>query len=98
MNVDLPGLSELGAEVKKPKIDLNKEEDFGKAKLIAPRPKRNGPLFYLFAFYLYYVLYCFINEAIFNVSFPLVASVADAVLLGMWIKLCFHWQSCSVIT
>ena len=68
MNVDLPGLSELGAEVKKPKIDLNKEEDFGKAKLIAPRPKRNGPLFYLFAFYLYYVLYCFINEAIFNVS------------------------------
>ena len=68
MNVDLPGLSELGTEVKKPKIDLNKEEDFGKAKLIAPRPKRNGPLFYLFAFYLYYVLYCFITEAIFNVS------------------------------
>ena len=68
MNVDLPGLSEIGAEVKKPKIDLNKEEDFGKAKLIAPRPKRNGPLFYLFAFYLYYVLCCFINEAIFNVS------------------------------
>ena len=66
--MDLPGLSELGAEVKKPKIDLNKEEDFGKAKLIAPRPKRNGPLFYLFTFYLNYVLYCFIDEGFFNVS------------------------------
>ena len=43
-HVDLPGLSELGANsgLKKPKIDPDHEEDFGKAKLIAPLPKRNN--------------------------------------------------------
>jgi len=40
-NIELAGSSDIRAEMKKPKIDINKEEDFGKAKLIAPLPKRN---------------------------------------------------------
>lgn len=70
VNVDLPGLSEMSSDVKRPKIDLDKEEDFGKAKLIAPRPKRNG-LFYHHTSHIDDGFHYSLSSLIYAVSFKL---------------------------